>query len=371
MNRVAAAVETALAATPLPGVVVMAADAEWVLHVSAHGAYRPDTMFRIFSMTKLVGVLTALKAVEEGAFAWEDAVGGLLPEFDDLPVLDGFEGGAPRLRPQRRRATFADLAAHTSGAAYAEWRQPLADYARHVGEIRFDDHSLEGLKGLPLAFDPGAGWGYGTGIDWLCLAVQRATGERLERYVPDRLFAPLGLTNLCFEADAAQRARLAPGMRLRDGALKPLERSFPPAPEFYGMGSALFGDAADYIRLLRMILRGGEGVLSAESVASLFVPRTGPLAPMKSASPGATADVDLFPGQPLRFARGGLLTEVDAPGRRRAGSIGWAGMWNTHFWLDPAAGLAGVVMMQHLPFCEPHALAVYDAFERAVYAEPG
>lgn len=369
LPAISRAVDAALARAGLPGAVVMAATGDEVIHASGHGDASTDAMYRIYSMTKLVGVLAALKAAEEGLLSLADPVSRLLPEFADLPVLDGFDGDVPRLRPQRTAATLHHLATHQAGCVYSEWNAPMRAYFRAKGIRGLDDSSLAGLCALPLAFDPGSAWGYGTGIDWLGLAVQRAADEPLDAYVGSRIFAPLGLDNLCFEIDDVRRKRLRPSGHLSPSGMAPLDMNPRENPEHYPMGAALYGDAADYLRLLQMILRGGEAVLTADSVASLFTAQTGPLTPMLSQSKAATADVDMFPGLPVSFALGGLRVNADAPGRRRAGSVGWAGMLNTHFWVDPTTGVAGVIMMQHLPFAEPNAMSVYAAFERALYAE--
>ncbi|MEM7270364.1 MAG: serine hydrolase domain-containing protein [Pseudomonadota bacterium] len=369
MSRVGAAVDEALAELPLPGAEVLAVTAEGGLHHSAHGSVTKGAMYRLFSMTKLVGALIALKAVEEGALRWGDLVGAYLPDFGDLQVIDGFDGETPRLRAQATKATLMDLATHRSGAAYMQWCAPVAAYCRHEGIKGLDDSTRAGLRSLPLALDPGAGWAYGTGIDWLGLAVQEAMGERLEVLVEERLLKPLGIESLVFALDLEQEARLTEANIIKDGSKTTLANDPPHKPDHAPMGSALYGDAAGFARLLQMILRGGEDVLSPASIDSLFSPRTGPLPPMISQSPTASADVDLFPGYKATFALGGLRVEQDIPGKRRAGSVGWAGMLNTHFWIDRTAGVAGLAMMQHLPFVDANAMAVYDAFERALYKE--
>lgn len=369
MNAVAAAMGEAQRATGSPGLVGGVASASDILHLSVAGDATPDAMHRLFSMTKLVGVITALILVEDGLISQDQPVGDIIPEFDALQVLDGFQGDQPVLRPQRRRAVMRDLACHMSGCVYGEWSAPMARYMRHAGLRGLDDGSLAGLSRLPLAFDPGAGWGYGTSIDWLGLMCQRAAGERLESLITRRIFAPLGMADTLFALDDARRARLVPSYRVDDGVFAPFAMDPDPAPETYAMGSALYGTAGDYLRLLQMLLRGGEGVLQPDSVDLLFQPQTGdlPASAMKSTNPKASADVNLFPGLRQQFGFGGLILAEDAPGRRRAGAMSWAGMLNTHFWVDRAADRAGVLLMQHLPFADDLAMDALRRFERAVY----
>ncbi|PJA59510.1 MAG: hypothetical protein CO163_08970 [Rhodobacterales bacterium CG_4_9_14_3_um_filter_71_31] len=123
-----------------------------------------------------------------------------------------------------------------------------------------------------------------------------------------------------------------------------------------------------------MILNGGalDGarVLRPETLRLMTENQIGArdVTPMRTVMPPISADVDLFPGVTLKHSIGFVLNTTDIPGKRRAGSMGWAGVLNTHFWVDPASDVAAVLMMQHLPFVEPGALRLYDAFERAACA---
>ena len=162
-------------------------------------------------------------------------------------------------------------------------------------------------------------------------------------------------------------------IRGEDGKFAPLELAPPTHPEVYGMGHALYSTAPDYLRFLRMVLNGGEldgnRILSAEAMQMMLGDQMGGLTfqPMISASP-LTADVDLFPGQKVTHSFAFMRNEADVAGKRSAGSLGWAGVCNTHYWIDPARDVAAVIMTQSLPFVEPPMLKTYDAYERAVYA---
>ena len=346
-------------------------DGRETTHLSAHGDAATDSVFRLFSMTKLVGSLAAMMLIDRGAMSAEQPVADFAPEFDDLPVLDGFEdeSGAPRLRPQRTQATIGDLMAHRSGCVYGEWNAPMRRWLRHAGVRQIDDSSMAGLTAIPLAFDPGTGWGYGTSIDWLGVAIQRATGERLENWIPREIFAPAAVDELFFDLPESAEGRLVPARIFKDGAFAPLSMQRGGTPEHYPMGAALFGTVPSFLNLLSAILRGD--LLSDAATEAFFANRTPDLifGAMKSTNPAATADVDFFPGVPKSFAYAGLRVDEDAPGARRAGSVAWAGMQNTHFWIDRESGLAAVLAMQHLPFVDANAMAVYRAAERAVYAE--
>lgn len=224
----------------------------------------------------------------------------------------------------------------------------------------------------PLMFDPGEDFAYGIGIDWVGRVVEQVDGRTIDRFCREEIFAPLDMTSTRFEPDdavAPVKVRAATG-HFHDG-----EFPGPPSrPEVYGIGSALYSTAGDYIRFLRMILARGEldgrRVLSGKTADLMLSNQIGGIRvpAMTSGLPAISADVDVFSGIPKTWTAGFMRVEEDVPGLRRAGSVGWAGILNTHCWLDGAQGIAGVFMTQQLPFCEPRSLAAFAEFERAVYA---
>lgn len=363
---VAKAVEAVVAERGLPAVTVMVSNAEGVIHRSDHGNACSDDVWRLYSMTKLVGVIAALKLVEAGQLSLDQPVSDIAPEFEGLLVLDGFDGAEPLLRAQRTRATIGDLAHHRSGAVYGVWHEGVRDFMRQKGMRGLDDATLAGLTSLPLAFDAGTGWGYGTGIDWLGLIIERITGELIEDVVRREIFAPVGAADLFFALDDTPRAKLRSAHQAGAGGFTSLDTTTGPKQDFYPMGSALFGTADAYLAVLRGLLMPGR-LLSADMVACLGVSTSTLNGPVRSTHRGASADVDILDGAPSGFGLGGLIALADIPGRRRKGAYGWAGMRNTHFWVDPSSGITAVIMMQHLPFADQNAMAALWAFERAVY----
>ncbi len=357
----------AVAEGGMPGIAAIVADRNGIIHESCHGFARSDSIWRLFSMTKLVAGYGLAHLAASGRIDLDAPVADYVPEFVQLRVLDGFDGDQPILRAPASAATVRQLASHSSGCVYPLWNAALRLYAQKTGLGPPDTNSLAGLLAQPLAFDPGTEWGYGTGTDWLGLVLQAVTGERVEDWFAREVFAPLGMAGTCFALDTEAEAHLVPVFKARDGIYAPTEIRPAQNPEHYGLGNALFGPAADYMTFLR-------AVLAAEGpVADLLFTPTGPapVMPIPTTHPGTSADVALFPGTPLGHSIGGLMTLADVPGKRRAGSLGWAGLLNTHYWIDREAGIAAVLMMQHLPFADAGAMAVYDAFERAVYAELG
>ena len=368
----------AVTAQDVPFVVAMVANSDGVTFSGASGdaaegrAADENTVFRIFSMTKAIGSLAAMILIDRGKLSMDTAVADILPEWNDLQVLDGFDGDTPKMRAPTTQATLRHLATHTSGLEYEFWNADVPKYMELTGLPTI----LSGLKAsmmYPLTTDPGTRWGYGPGIDWLGQMVEAIDGRRIDAFCREEIFGPLGMAGTAFEADGMDARMSVVSIRGEDGTFAPLDLAPPPQPEVYGMGHALYSTAPDYLRFLRMVLNGGEldgnRVLSAAAMQAMLADQMGGLTfrPMVSASP-LSGDVDLFPGQKVTHSFAFLRNEADVPGKRSAGSLGWAGVCNTHYWIDPARDVAAVIMTQSLPFVEPPMLRTYDAYERAVYA---
>lgn len=362
-----------------PFLVAQAVDARGTLHAGAAGEARPgvpasdETVFRIFSQTKAIGGLAAMILIERGLIGFDTPVRDILPAFAELPVLEGFDGDVPRLRAQGTVCTVAHLASHTSGLAYEYWSPQTKRWMDLTGHPTVFSGRLEALN-YALVSDPGTAWHYGPGSDWLGRVVEAVEGRRIDRFCRDEIFAPLGMDETVFELDTALQARLADVVS-RDGeGFRPSRSGPPPKPEFYGMGHALYSTARDYARFLRMVLNGGEldgnRILKPDSIEAMLAGRTAGLQvpQLHSIAPRVSRDFDPFPGLAMTHSMAWCRLEDDAPGRRRAGSQFWAGALNTHCWLDPKAGVAGVFMTQLAPWADAALMKVYEDYERAVYA---
>lgn len=380
MTTLQTIIDDAVAAQAAPFVVAMVANGDGVLWSGEAGDRAPgvaatnDTVFRIFSMTKAIGALSAMILIDRGKLDADAPVDGILPDFAKLQVLDGFDGDAPRLRAPRSKATVRQLATHTSGLVYEFWNADLPRYFEATGAATILSGQKAGLN-YPLAFDPGDRWDYGIGIDWLGQVVEAVDGRRIDQFCKEEIFAPLGMRETRFEPEPDIAARLAAAaIRGEDGKLAPFDIAPPSQPEFYGMGHTLYATAPDYLRFLRCMLNKGSldgaRILSEAGYEAFTANSIGDLrvGKMTSVAPPLTADVDLFPGTPKTHSIGFLRVEEDVPGMRSAGSQGWAGVCNTHYWFDPAKNVAAVLMTQTLPFVEPPFLNLYERFERGVYA---
>jgi methyl acetate hydrolase len=367
----------------VPGVVAMAADRDGPIYAGAFGrralpdgaAMTEDTVFWIASMTKAITSTAAMQLVERGKLALDQPIADLLPELARPQILEGFDAtGEPRLRPAARPITLRHLLTHTSGFVYDIWNSDVGRYMERrgiPGVISCQNAALV----LPLVFEPGDKWDYGIGIDWAGKAVERASGQTLGDYFTEHLFAPIGISDTGFALPPERRDRLA-GMHARaaDGSLSPIEFEVPQQPEFQMGGGGLYGTAADYLAFARIFLNdgraNGRAVLQPETVRLMAANAIGALdvRRLETAAPAYSRDAEFFPGMVKKWGIGFMISTEAVPGGRAAGSLAWAGLGNTYFWIDQARGVAGVVLMQLLPFADPQALAVFDGFEKAVYA---
>jgi CubicO group peptidase (beta-lactamase class C family) len=335
-----------------------------------------DTVFWIASMTKGLTSVAAMRLVERGALRLDAPIGEMVPELASPQVLEGFDAaGAPRLRPASRPLTLRHLLTHTSGFAEDVWHPDIASYMRYAGLPPGGTRKLVTLR-LPLLFEPGTAWQYGISHEWVGLAIERASGERLDEHMRRHVFGPLGMVDSCWDLADHQQPRLA-GVQRREasGALTPFVRELPKEREYIPGGGSLHSTAADYLAFIRMMLNGGAGdgghrILTEETVARMAQNSTGDIEVGRLAPtmPGMSNPVAFMAGMPRCWGLGFQVNLAPLPTGRSGGSLAWAGLGNTYFWIDPAAGVGGVLMTQLLPFADPAVLDLFARFETAVYA---
>jgi methyl acetate hydrolase len=324
----------------VPGVVALITDREHVLYQGAFGVAdvataRPltaDALFRIASMTKPITSVALMQLVEQGKIGLDEPAEKYLPELADLKVIESFNAatGDYRLRPASRPPTVKHFLTHTSGLAYpftsAIWR----DFKPRAGETY--------PFGGPLLFDPGERWHYSTSTDVVGRLVEVVSHQKLEDYFREHIFIPLKMDDTSYNVPEAKGPRLVAQQRRAgekmDGAiiLQNPQAGLTVASPVGGGGLA--STASDYGRFMRM-------------------PRS--------------ADFTFIADGRDKWGLGFLITTDQVPGKRSPGSLSWGGINNTFFWIDPARGIAGVIMMQYLPFADATALKTYDAFERGAY----
>jgi methyl acetate hydrolase len=384
-------IEQALAAAVgpgrIPGVVAAAATRDGVIFERAAGVRSAasaepmpiDAVFRIASMTKVITTVAAMQLVEQGKLSLDGPAEDILPALGEVQVLTGFDSSGPILRPPRTEITLRRLLTHTAGFAYETWNANIARYVRETGLPPMRSAKLKALL-VPLANEPGERWEYGVNIEMVGRMIEAVSGADLETHLQEHVVKPLGMTDTSYVARPAWEGRLAAvHARTRDGmcevvASPPIDEA---KREFFPGGGGLFSTARDYLRFLRALLNGGEldgvRVLKSASVATMGENHIGALnvLPLPTEMPNLSNPVDLMPGITKKWGLSFLINSDAVTGGRAAGSLAWAGLNNTYFWLDPATGVAGVFMAQILPFADKVVLNAFDAFERAVYQVVG
>jgi CubicO group peptidase (beta-lactamase class C family) len=301
-------------------------------------------------------------------------MGGLLPQLQSIQVLEGFDGnGAPILRPAKRPITLRHLLTHTAGFAYSTWDGQILRYEKATNTPPIGA-CKNAVFNEPLVFDPGDRWEYGINMDWVGKAVEAVSDQSLEIYFREHIFAPLGMRDTGFLIGSAQRARAAMlYARKDDGSLEASPFEMPQRPEFFMGGGGLFSTPADYMMFLQMLLHEGSfhgaRVLKPETVASMRRNHIGELtvATLKSVQPSVSNDANLFPGMVQKWGLSFDINTEPGPAGRSAGSLCWAGLFNTYFWIDPAKRITGAIMTQLLPFADDGVLRLFAAFERGMY----
>lgn len=366
----------------VPGVNVLVVDREGVRYEGGFGEralasgepMSTDTVSKIFSMTKAVTAAAAMQLVERGALSLDDPAGNVCKAIADVEVLTGFDqNGRPVTRPPARPVTLRHLLTHTSGYSYDIWDADCGQWYEATGTPTMATQKKTALM-QPLMFDPGTRWRYGIGIDWAGQMVEAVSGLRLGDYFREHLTGPLGMESTAFDY-APEMAERAATLHARTpaGTLTPLPLSTTDAREFDGGGDGLKGTIGDYGRFIRMLLNDGKldgaRVLAADTVAQMCRNQIGDLRveAMRSRVPAVSNDGEFFPGEEKSWGLSFQINEVPGFTGRPAGTLMWAGLANSYYWIDRENGIGGAFISQILPFADTRAMALYFEMESKVY----
>ena len=366
----------------VPGVVAIAATDEGTIYEGAFGQREldknslmtSDTVFWVASMTKAITAISAMQLVERGELDLDAPAADLLPILEETQVLEGFDkAGAPLLRPPRRRMTLRHLLTHTAGFSYEIWNADIAKYQEITGIPSVTTCANAALM-TPLLFDPGERWDYGINMDWVGKMIEAVSGQTLGEYFAEHLFAPLGMESTSFKISSSQRMRLA-GMHGRgeDGGLMIMPFEMPQEPEFQMGGGGLYSTAPDYIRFTQMLLNhgtcNGHQVLKPQTVQMMSQNHIGDIdcVELRTVAPPFSNNANFFPDMSQKWGLGFLINTAPTPQGRSAGSLAWAGLANTYYWVDPVKRVTGVFLTQILPFFDHKAITLFRDYETALY----
>ena len=359
----------AVAAGDVPGVAAAAATDKEVIFEGGAGGLKADSVVWIASMTKAVTAAAAMQLVERGKLTLDGPASDVVPELATKGVLEGFDAAGKAItRKPKRPITLRHLLTHTSGLGYDTWNADVMKYRQATG-IPAVGSCLNAALTTPLLADPGERWEYGISIDWAGKMVEAASGQRLDRYMTEKIFAPLGMNDTGFAIGPAQRLRKARmNTRTADG-FATMEHEIPQMPEFHMGGGGLYSTVSDYLKFTRALLMEGRPILKPETMKTMAQNHMaeGVLCrPLKSQLAHMSTDLDFVDG--MKWGLSFMINPTAFPGRRSANSLTWGGLANSYYWIDPAKKVTGVWATQLLPFNDPRAVAAFEAFERAVYS---
>ncbi len=362
-----------------PGVVALVVGRNDVLYEGASGkldvahdiAMPVDAIFSIASMTKPVTSVAIMMLFEEGKLKLDDPVSKYLTGFDNLQVITKFneKDATYETRPAKGPMTIRHLLTHTSGIGYG-FSNPI--------EHRLTEATKKNEWELPLLNDPGEKWNYSASTAVLGMVVEKISGQSLETYFQQHIFEPLGMVDTSYAVPLAKQSRVATRYGRNNGMLKEQTRGpIPTTPTgpFRGDGG-LYSTARDYGKFMQMLLNGGHlgsaKILSESSVKMMGENNIGSIFVelQPSSDPSLTKPFPIGAGHD-KFGLGFLITSGNPQDAkfRSPGSMSWAGIYNTEFWIDPVQHIGGVMMMQLLPFYDDGALRTLRDFEELVYQD--
>ncbi len=364
----------AIARGDVPGVVVLVTGPDRVLYHEAFGKMntskgvdmQKDTIFNIASMTKAVTSAGVMILIDEGKLSLDDEVSKYLPEFKSPKVISKVDvtAGTYETRPATRAITIRQLLTHTSGIGYS-WSDPgLALIQKKTGAADLD---------LPLVHEPGEKWTYGASTRVLGMVIEKISGQRIDAFLAARILGPLEMRDTTYAVPAAKTSRVVNRNQKADGKITEIPNPAEIPATVRGDGG-LYSTAADYSRFVQMILNRGKlgsvRLLKEQTVRDMERNQTGDVKVrlQPTADPLRSRPYPLGAGEDVW----GLGFQLAAPAKpvanmRRPGSMNWAGINNTFFWIDPQSEIGVIVLMQMLPFYDDAALQVLQGVERLVY----
>ncbi|CAM3230232.1 CubicO group peptidase (beta-lactamase class C family) [Sphingomonas zeae] len=334
-------------------------------------AVGPDTLWRVYSMTKPITAMAAMILIEDGKLKLDQPVSDIYPAYQQMRVLTNPDASL-QTRPATRPITIRNLLTHTAGLGYSiTTKGPLLKEYERLGIVPFAANAqveakvrptrpvslqqfAERVAALPLIAEPGTKWSYSIGLDVMAAVVEKVAGMPFERFVQTRLFTPLKMNSSYWQVPASAANRLVSNYTFLGDRMVPIDPAansvFRQRPSFPYGGAGLVMSARDYDRFLQMLQNGGQvdgvRVMKPETVRlamSNLLPAGVTYGSVSGATGGSAGEV------PTGFGAGGSVTLADTPGGPGKGTYGWGGAAGTIAYVDPARQMRGVVMVNYFP----------------------
>ena len=351
---------TGIAQRKIPAVVGMVASGSRTLYTGAFGRrdssgvpVQVDSIFGIMSMTKAVTTVAALQLVEQGKVALDEPVARHLPQFEKIQVLEGFSSDGQAVPAGRNHR------AHLAPLVDPYLRTLLRHLGRSDVPLQSKNPESPEVPG-PLMFEPGKRWQYGRGLDWTGRLVEAISGMTLEEYFQQKILRTFGMKDTSYILPAAKFDRLVSNcQRGQNGDLEQDDREPPRSSEVVQrrrrpllhclrLRSVHADDSQSRCRAQSKQDFDGQDRRQHEGEPDWRIDG----GKMKSFRPNVSSDVDIQPGHTEKWGLGFLINTTPYAGGRSAGSLAWAGLYNTFYWIDPKRDLCAVILMQFLPFVD-------------------
>jgi len=342
--------------------------------VATGKSVQKDSIFRIASMTKAITSTCIMQLIEKQKLSLNTKLKDFFPEVANKKIIDGFnKKNEATYSEANSDITIQQLLTHTSGFAYEIWNENIAALVEK-GDLTTAFSGDDKFLKAPLSFNPGTAWEYGIGIDWLGVLVEKISDMTLQDYMKDNIFNPLGMDDTSYDVPKEKIERLVKvhsrnGQEYFEMPFDPPEKS-----DFYSGGGNLVSTLCDYSSFLNMFLNQGKSsegrILHKTSVDLMLTSHTGELlmTSMQTSAPILSNDVDFFPDTDKSWGLGFMINNEDIENGRPKGSAGWAGLFNSYFWIDTKNKIAAVILMQMLPFAEEGCLKTLKDFEKSIYS---
>jgi methyl acetate hydrolase len=373
INALDSYLANAIGSTRIPGMVALVTNGDEIIYERAFGLMdtanskkmTTDAIFRLASMTKAITSAGIMQLVEDGKVALDAPVSAYLPDLHPPGILDGFDENGFVSHVAGSEMTVRQLLTHTSGLGYTF----TSEFLNRFQATTPDNRATE----LPLLFEPGTSWQYGESTRVLGEIIEAVSGQELSAYLDEHLLAPLGMTDTGYDIPATRNGRVVTVHRFDGTTLNEVPNPAGVISSPHQGDGGLSGTAADYAKFIRLFLNGGMAgpnrLLDADTVQTMGQNHTAPVSVglMKSTNKLTSEDFPLGAGVDS-YGLGFQRTESQVPGMRSVGSLAWAGIYNTEFWIDPDKNIGAVLLMQYLPFYDADAIKVLQGFEQRIYA---
>jgi methyl acetate hydrolase len=367
--------QEAVSTTHIPGMVALVVDRDGIVYEKGFGLMdkanrKPmstDAIFRLASMTKAITSVGIMMLVEEGKVDLDAPASKYLPALANRQVITSWNAvdGTYKSEPAKNPMTVRTLLTHTSGLGYGFTSDVLNKLTNGSFAVR--------ATSLPLMFEPGTQWLYGESTAVLGEIAAAVSGKEVAVFLQERLLGPLRMNDTTFDVPAEKNARVVTVQQRNGTAMTETPNPAGAITAPHRGDGGLSGTASDYSMFIRLVLNDGRApsgsrLLKPETVNLMSRNHTAPVKVSLQKSTNKLLSEDFPIGAGVdSYALGFQRTEAKVPGMRSVGSLAWAGIYNTEFWIDREKGIGGVLLMQFLPFYDAKAIEVLQGFESRVY----